>query len=161
MATSIKELPGFPEDQKKQIEDALANLTDEEVIKKMLGQAVDSVSWNHAKILAVNGKTLLTGGGIYVDLYADNVSSLHDLLAKVKGDAAVSAHAYCNYFWEYVSRAISKRLLTYLAGISIESTKLTRAPSAVIFRHTNQENLYGIQAHQYQFSAARPQVRVR
>jgi hypothetical protein len=147
MATSIKDLPNFPEDQKKQIEDSLASLTNEVVIKKMLGRAVDSVSWNHAKILAVNGKTLLTGGGIYCELYADNVSSLHDLQAKVKGDAAVSAHAYCNYFWEYVSEEISKRLLTYLPGISIESTELTRAPSAATFRHTNQENLPGIQAH--------------
>jgi phosphatidylserine/phosphatidylglycerophosphate/cardiolipin synthase-like enzyme len=77
----------------------LAKFKEEEVIKQLFERTLPNVSWNHAKILAVNGQTLLTGGANFWNEYADNEDGISDIHVKVKGDAAISAHTYCDYFW--------------------------------------------------------------
>lgn len=85
---------------------------DMSAIKDYLSAGVSSISWNHAKLVAVNGTTAMTGGGNFWGQYANNNHDIIDMQAKVLGDAAVSAHAYCNYFWEY---------LNALAGINAKT----------------------------------------
>ncbi|KAL8343743.1 hypothetical protein RB601_004316 [Gaeumannomyces tritici] len=61
-------------------------------------------SWNHAKIVAVNGRALLTGGGNYYDLYTSKGGgSLIDNDITILGDAALAAHNYSDYLWEYLN----------------------------------------------------------
>ena len=62
-----------------------------------------TVSWNHGKLLAVNGKVAMTGGGNFWNEYStSHTGTPHDIIdhqAKVVGDAAVSAHKWADYFW--------------------------------------------------------------
>ena len=94
-------------DIKKQHDTAINTLKKEDVIKTLATYVLPSISWNHAKILAVDGKALMTGGANYWTEYADNEHAISDIQCKVRGDAALSAHAYCDYFWRSV---ISSRL---------------------------------------------------
>ncbi|KAK3368471.1 hypothetical protein B0H63DRAFT_528836 [Podospora didyma] len=52
-----------------------------------------------AAIVAVNSTTLMTGGGNFWSQYQANAHGIVDMQAKVKGDAAISAHPYCDYLW--------------------------------------------------------------
>ncbi|KAK0616218.1 hypothetical protein B0T14DRAFT_604565 [Immersiella caudata] len=81
-----------------------------------------SASWNHGKIVAIGGKTMMTGGINYWPDYIghDNVPPGHperstrgriiDMQATVTGDAAASAQGgYLDYFWNYLSLPKSGR----------------------------------------------------
>jgi phosphatidylserine/phosphatidylglycerophosphate/cardiolipin synthase-like enzyme len=84
---------------KGKINKALHMLGKAEIIKYLAETTVPSISWNHAKILAVHGKTLMTGGVNFWQEYADNEHHINDMSVKIRGDAAISAHRYCDYFW--------------------------------------------------------------
>ena len=62
--------------------------------------ALPSISWNHAKILAVNGKTMMTGGANYWKEYLGTAHAINDHQVKVTGDATISAHKFADYFWK-------------------------------------------------------------
>jgi hypothetical protein len=75
------------------------------VSKVLFDNPLPAISWNHSKIVAVNGKTAMTGGGncwIYYTATDKRSNSIVDHQAKIKGGAAVSAHMYADYFWKYV-----------------------------------------------------------
>lgn len=73
-----------------------------EIVDKVIINQAPSITWNHGKVLAVNGTTLMTGGINYWDLYANNgPHDICDHAVKVRGDAAVSAHRWADYFWQY------------------------------------------------------------
>jgi len=119
---------------KKKLEGIMASLTDKGAIQFLAKTQVPSISWNHAKLVAVNGQTLMTGGGIYFPLYTDNETTIHDLQSKVKGEAAISAHSYCDYFWKYVDKVHSSTYLwlTFFTDISIVITRVTITHSVAI-----------------------------
>ncbi|EHA47812.1 hypothetical protein MGG_09426 [Pyricularia oryzae 70-15] len=73
------------------------------IIGSSVGGLIPPVTWNHAKIVAVNGRALLTGGGNYFDLYASGQDSLIDSDITILGDAAVSGHRYADYLWKYLN----------------------------------------------------------
>ncbi|KAI6465975.1 hypothetical protein MCOR15_003121 [Pyricularia oryzae] len=73
------------------------------IIGSSVGGPIPPVTWNHAKIVAVNGRALLTGGGNYFDLYASGQDSLIDSDITILGDAAVSGHRYADYLWKYLN----------------------------------------------------------
>lgn len=62
---------------------------------------IPSISWNHAKILAVNGATLLTGGGNFWNEYTSGKADIVDISTIIRGEATLSAHTYCDYMWRY------------------------------------------------------------
>ncbi len=68
-----------------------------------LTQLVSPTSWNHAKIFALNGSQLVTGGGNYWPEYGQGQTFLFDLSMRIGGDAAIDAHNYANYLWGYLS----------------------------------------------------------
>ena len=73
----------------------------DDLVNQIIVNKAPSITWNHGKVLAVNGTTLMTGGINYWDLYANN--GPHDICdhsVKVQGDAAVSAHRWADYFWK-------------------------------------------------------------
>ncbi|MCJ1283553.1 hypothetical protein MMC26_002883 [Xylographa opegraphella] len=88
----------------KAIENALENLNPEYIVKVLIAYGLPSISWNHAKIVAVGGKTMMTGGGNYWSEYTANHHDIVDMQSKYKGDAAISAHTYADYFWRYLNR---------------------------------------------------------
>jgi phosphatidylserine/phosphatidylglycerophosphate/cardiolipin synthase-like enzyme len=62
----------------------------------------ESFSWNHAKIVAVDGKTAVVGGhNMYTQDYLLG-APIHDLSMVVHGSAATDAHRYADRLWEYV-----------------------------------------------------------
>lgn len=82
-----------------------------DLVNFLVTKGVRTVSWNHGKVLAINGKVVMTGGGNYWNEYKNKHPSDakkeedrmdHDIVdtqAKVVGDAAVSAHKWADYFW--------------------------------------------------------------
>lgn len=65
-----------------------------------------SASWNHCKIVAIGGKTMMTGGINYWHHYTSqpNSQNIIDMQAMVTGDAAASAQGgYLDYFWNYLN----------------------------------------------------------
>jgi phosphatidylserine/phosphatidylglycerophosphate/cardiolipin synthase-like enzyme len=88
---------------KEQI-DGFLNLIDVDKIVDdvVVDHPLPTITWNHGKVLAVNGTTLMTGGINYISVYSDNQNlDICDHSVKVKGDAAVSAHRFLDYFWKY------------------------------------------------------------
>ena len=89
--------------------DKLTNISKSFDPKAYLGTLLGSeylhrhISWNHGKVLAVNGKTMMTGGGNYWNEYTGGQHDIIDQQAKVTGEAAISAHQWSNYFWKSVA----------------------------------------------------------
>jgi hypothetical protein len=98
-------------DIEKAVNDALTKMGTDTAIKKLAQATIPSISWNHAKAVAVDGQTSMTGGGIFFPLYMDGHYPISDLQSKVKGEAAISTHAYCDYFWRYVTPTNTFRML--------------------------------------------------
>lgn len=76
----------------------------------------DSYSWNHSKILTVDGREALVGGhNLWSDDYLiDN--PVHDLSMQVTGPAAASAAHFADALWQYVCANLDKE-----AAISVAS----------------------------------------
>lgn len=67
------------------------------------GMMVLPTSWNHAKIIAVDGRWAMVGGhNLWWEDYLC-AAPVHDLSMQVEGSAAYLAHNYCNRLWEHVS----------------------------------------------------------
>lgn len=63
---------------------------------------VGTSSWNHSKIVAVDGELLIEGG---TNLYAQHYlasSPVHDLTIRMRGPAAGLAQRFANPLWDYV-----------------------------------------------------------
>ena len=64
----------------KSMEDAgksLESLDAHKIVEGMVTRQLPCISWNHAKLVVVNGKSLLTGGGNFWDYYQ---SDQHDII---------------------------------------------------------------------------------
>lgn len=58
-----------------------------------------ATSWNHGKIVAVDGKRLIEGGiNFYTSDYLKK-DPVFDISIKVQGRAALTAHGYADYLW--------------------------------------------------------------
>jgi hypothetical protein len=72
-------------------------------IKRFIEHVViSSVSWNHAKIFALNGTYMVTGGANYWPAYTTGQTWLFDLGMSITGDATIDAHRFANYLWRYL-----------------------------------------------------------
>jgi murine toxin len=56
--------------------------------------------WNHAKIVAVDGKVALVGGHNLWDSAYGNYPPVHDISVHVTGDAAKGAHGFADFLWD-------------------------------------------------------------
>ncbi|WP_018691454.1 beta/gamma crystallin-related protein [Algicola sagamiensis] len=61
-------------------------------------------SWNHAKIIAVDGKRAIIGGDNLWENHYMRDEPVFDLSMKVEGEAVKHAHAFALYLWEYVEK---------------------------------------------------------
>lgn len=74
----------------------------EPLMKADTVSALPSVTWNHGKVLAVNGQTLMTGGiNYYTEYTMKSKHDISDTAVRIHGDAAVSGHRWADYFWRY------------------------------------------------------------
>ena len=67
-------------------------------------------SWNHSKIIAVDGQYLHTGGHNMWDAHYLNHSPCRDLSASYSGPVAVEGHCFANGLWRFVLRKEAGRL---------------------------------------------------
>lgn len=61
-------------------------------------------SWNHAKIIAVDGKYLETGGHNLWEYHYLQGNPVHDLSVEMTGDVAIDGHFFANDQWQYIKR---------------------------------------------------------
>ncbi|MCP4130446.1 MAG: phospholipase [bacterium] len=60
-------------------------------------------SWNHSKIIAVDGKTAIVGGhNLWEGAYGQVENPISDISMRLKGPAAESAHKYADLLWDFV-----------------------------------------------------------
>jgi hypothetical protein len=71
-------------------------------IKLWVGAWRKGVSWNHAKIVAVDGLYLWTGGHNFWDKHYLRDSPVNDLSLEMEGGVAKDAHRYANAQWGYI-----------------------------------------------------------
>ena len=76
----------------------VAQLDIKSIVETLMSQDFPSIGWNQGKILAVNGKTMMTGDGNYWKEYTSS-NDIIDHQAKVVGDAAISTRNWADYFW--------------------------------------------------------------
>lgn len=59
-------------------------------------------SWNHAKIVAVDGKTAIVGGhNMWEGAYGKVDNTVADMSMRLSGPAAVSAHKFADQLWNF------------------------------------------------------------
>lgn len=62
------------------------------------------ISWNHSKIVAVDGKYLWTGGHNFWSKHYLASNPTNDLSLELEGEVARDAHKYANSQWAYIVR---------------------------------------------------------
>ncbi|MFX1681298.1 hypothetical protein PV762_18895 [Mitsuaria sp. CC2] len=74
-------------------------------VEDAISLSLPPVSWNHAKIFAMNGTSLVTGGiNYWAPEYASHPSStVLDLSALLTGPATVKAHQFADAIWRYLN----------------------------------------------------------
>jgi hypothetical protein len=71
-------------------------------LKLWVGSWRKDVSWNHAKLIAVDGKYLWTGGHNFWDAHYLRSKPVNDLSLEMEGGVAKDAHRFANSQWGYV-----------------------------------------------------------
>jgi phosphatidylserine/phosphatidylglycerophosphate/cardiolipin synthase-like enzyme len=95
----------------------------------------DSYSWNHAKIVTVDGVEALVGGHNMwsIDYLVDD--PVHDLSMRVHGPAAASAARYTELLWDYVCANIDRKTSINVAnfgvGMSVPENGCAAVPPAL------------------------------
>jgi phosphatidylserine/phosphatidylglycerophosphate/cardiolipin synthase-like enzyme len=74
-----------------------------QAVHGLLSTALPAYSWNHAKLFAVNGRALITGGANFWNDYAADSTAPHDLAMYVQGDACATAHRFLDHIWEAIT----------------------------------------------------------
>lgn len=79
-----------------------ADLPEDANIHLWVGAWRRGVSWNHAKIIAVDGKYLHTGGHNMWDAHYLQDEPIHDLSLELEGECACDGHKFANRQWDYI-----------------------------------------------------------
>ena len=94
----------------------------------------DSYSWNHAKIIAVDGRDALVGGhNLWAKDYLQD-APVSDLSMHLQGPAAASAVRYIDRLWQYVCANTDKKDSIALATSSGRCPSSASLPAAVAGR---------------------------
>jgi len=84
------------------MDELTANLPPDTNINLWVGAWRRGVSWNHAKIIAVDGKYLHTGGHNMWDPHYLENDPVHDLSLELEGAVAHDGHLFANRQWDFV-----------------------------------------------------------
>jgi len=66
-------------------------------------------SWNHAKLLIVDGKTLITGGHNYWSDDYTQLAPVHDVSMRLHGPAVINAQGFLNRIWHQIANGKPNR----------------------------------------------------
>jgi len=93
---------GMPTNCNAVRDELTADLPDDANIQLWVGAWRRGVSWNHAKIIAVDAKYLHTGGHNMWDAHYLEYDPVHDLSLELEGAVAHDGHAFANRQWSFV-----------------------------------------------------------
>jgi len=90
------------------------------------GMSYQGVSWNHSKIVAVDGEELVTGGiNFYTNDYL-KASPVRDISLRLRGQPARDAHRYLDGIWDtfgyYQTHYTTSGVFVEMAGVNMSST---------------------------------------
>lgn len=90
------------------------HLPEDSNLQVWVGAWRKGVSWNHAKLIAVDGRYLHTGGHNLWDRHYLGKDPVHDLSLEMEGRIAHDGHLYANTQWTHIKHK-QNNLLGYLA----------------------------------------------
>ena len=93
---------GMPVNCRAVIKALTVDLPADANIQLWVGAWRKGVSWNHAKIIAVDGRYLHTGGHNMWDAHYLQGNPVHDLSLEMEGRCAHDGHMYANEQWLFV-----------------------------------------------------------
>jgi phosphatidylserine/phosphatidylglycerophosphate/cardiolipin synthase-like enzyme len=86
-------------------------------------------TWNHAKIIAVDGTELITGGHNLYDEHYLRAKPVHDISVHLRGPIAFDGHNFANKEWKFV-----RRNHFAMVGQCMDTCYPTAVPSALPIR---------------------------
>ena len=90
-------------------------------------------SWNHAKLISIDGKTMLTGGhNMWTEHYLQEKNPVFDLTLRYDGPIARSGHVFANGLWAFVTKHNNHAGETYCSCMETDGATyhlLGHAPS--------------------------------
>ena len=96
---------GMPINCKAVVRRLTSNLPAENTkLRLWVGAWRKGVSWNHSKIVAVDGFVVLTGGHNLWDLHYLRSNPVHDVSIELEGQVAQDAHFYANEQWKFLEK---------------------------------------------------------
>uniref|UniRef100_A0A7S1FXU7 PLD phosphodiesterase domain-containing protein n=1 Tax=Corethron hystrix TaxID=216773 RepID=A0A7S1FXU7_9STRA len=99
-------IPAMPVNCKKVIKKLTWGIPNDDstFLRLWVGAWRKNVSWNHAKIIAVDGHMLHTGGHNLWDRHYLKDSPVHDLSFELEGRITNDAHRFANEQWSFIRR---------------------------------------------------------
>lgn len=100
-------LPGTPVNCNTLVEKLTENIGEDDIsdnLELWVGAWRDGVSWNHAKIIAIDGCYLITGGHNLWDPHYLKSDPVHDLSFELCGNVAIDAHKFANQQWIFIEK---------------------------------------------------------
>jgi hypothetical protein len=95
---------GMPVNCDAVMADLVADIPDGSNIQIWVGAWRKGVSWNHSKIIAVDGKYLHNGGHNLWDQHYLKGNPVHDVSMEAKGKVAHDGHLFANYMWKFIEK---------------------------------------------------------
>jgi len=93
---------GVPINCEKLMKKLTEDLPEDKNIVLWVGAWRYGATWNHAKLIAVDGKYVHTGGhNMWSDIYL-NKDPIHDVSLEMEGDVAHDAHLFANEQWKFI-----------------------------------------------------------
>jgi len=93
---------GMPTDNAALLKALAADLPSETNIKLWIGSWRKGLSWNHSKIIAIDGKYLFTGGHNVWDPHYLKWNPVRDVSMEAEGQVAQDGHVFINRMWKFI-----------------------------------------------------------
>jgi len=93
---------GMPTNCNAVRDELVADLDNDANIRLWVGAWRRGVTWNHAKIIAVDGRHLHTGGHNMWDAHYLEYDPIHDLSLELEGECALDGHRFANRQWDFI-----------------------------------------------------------
>lgn len=118
------------------------DLPEDANIRLWVGAWRKGVSWNHAKIIAVDGKHLHTGGHNLWDHHYLKYDPVHDLSLELEGRVSLDGHLFANEQWGYIEKkqetllgTIGEKIPDYMPQVGPVRVTVSEWPENVASEH--------------------------
>lgn len=95
---------GMPTNCNSLVKELTKGLPDDANIQLWVGAWRKGASWNHAKLIAADGRYLHTGGHNLWDAHYLKNNPVHDLSIEMEGRVAHDGHLYANAQWQFIEK---------------------------------------------------------